>query len=927
MSTNPAFGEVAGPLFKNIWIKDAHGVLIRAREIKDDISPDLALLLLESPLEVSAPTFLQNIVPDTEAQLRASALVAFGYTQDCNQPKLWRYEIARRILLTSYRQSERTMTQMQLSGGLGRGASGGPVLLRQGSNWLYLGTIYLGGERAATSRLLMSDTVIEFLLRHGISEFRRVDASWALERQTKIPSHSDDESVSAKTKQREGTLPTLCEPKETDRCNSRKPTTDKASGNLPSNRQTFVGREKQIEDLELLVAQASMRLLTISGPGGVGKTALALRLADLMMVRGSDEIWFITLAPIEDPALIWTAIAQSINIQEMPGCSLSSAVTTDLADRSAILILDNFEHLLAGVNIVSEILERAPNIKVIATSRQQLGLAGEREYPLTPLSLPTPSIGYPGPDGYANLATAEAIRLFVDRARAALPTFALTSTNAVDIASLCVQLDGLPLAIELAAARTKLLGPAAIARRLADSHDLLRSARRDVDERHRTLEAAISWSFDLLPVAEATALCNVSVFASWFSIQAASAVCAGNEANVDILNVLSSLVDKSLLQNRIQDDGEPAFNMLRTINQFASNKLQNMDDGSLALDRAILYFLERVENSCQNFHENGQEYDPSIIDLDYANILSILRALADRPVDSEYTELRMCGAVWPYWERRGYFEDAYNRLQNALARAAEAPAGTRARALSGAGTMAWHRRSYADAEELHRESLAAFKSINDVSGVAFATNNIGVQALELDDLETAAAFFQEANQLASSIDARWLMSYAANNLGEIKYRQGDLDASLSYYAESLNSAEAIGDDWLVAVQLSDIGEVLADTKHLIDSASYQRRSLKLLADSGDFDRLAGCFERLARLAARQCDFDIMVQWLAASDTIRTGPMRPSRQARYEQLQRIAFSEVDSNKRKEISDKVVGMSVPEMVEAALDNTSLQSNRVQ
>jgi predicted ATPase len=427
------------------------------------------------------------------------------------------------------------------------------------------------------------------------------------------------------------------------------------SGYNPSPGLTsFVGREREKLELERFLSDDA-RLITLTGPGGSGKTRLALAVSTEVVVRFEDGVWWVELAPIADADLVPQAVAQVLRVAEVPGRPLTEAIADDLRDLEIVLVLDNCEHLVAACARLAEALLRAcPGLIILATSREPLGVAGERNFPVPPLSSPE------NHDlSVEELERFESVRLFVERARYRLPAFTLDDRNAASVAEICHRLEGIPLAIELAAAKTRVLSVGQISSRLADSFRLLKSESRTLDPRQLTLGAAIDWSYDLLDEPERVLLRRLSVFAGGFTLDAAEAVCSGEGiAEDDVLDLLSHLVDKSLLLAEEEGDGI-RYRMLETVRQYGREKLEASGDLELVSLRHAGYYLTLAEEAETGLRGPDQVAYFRRLEEDIANFRAALSWTLGRVQPSEglaQLGLRLTVALWLFWNIQGSTE-------------------------------------------------------------------------------------------------------------------------------------------------------------------------------------------------------------------------------------------------------------------------------
>ena len=514
-------------------------------------------------------------------------------------------------------------------------------------------------------------------------------------------------------------------------------TLDARPNNLPLQLTSFVGRESEIAEVERLLGQT--RLLTLTGPGGSGKSRLALRVAADLLTEYRDGSCFVDLAPVTDPALVPAAVANALGVPEAAGRPILDGVKEHLRHRELLQVVDNFEQVAEAGPVLEELLTAAPRLRAMVTSRVVLSLRGEQEYAVPPLQVPDPERL---PTGLPALRAVEAVRLFAERATAADPRFTLTEENAPVVAEITARLDGLPLAIELAATRTKVLTPEQILSRLKRRLSLLTSGPRSLPERQRTLRAAIAWSHDLLEPVERRLFARLSVFTGGWRFEAAEAVCDPDELGIDALDGLASLVDKSLIR-RSEPPGRPArFSMLETIREFGLEQLEAGGDLELVQRRHAEHFLGLAAEAEPHLTADDQGVWLDRCDEEHANIRAALRWAIDHGHADQAQAA--AGALWRFWQQRGHLAEARRWLGETLAMpSGQAPTAARAKALAGAGGVAW----WSDQEAAHafyREALAIERELGDPAGLAEALYNEAFAVAAEHDLDTAARLFDES---------------------------------------------------------------------------------------------------------------------------------------------------------------------------------------
>jgi predicted ATPase/class 3 adenylate cyclase len=513
-------------------------------------------------------------------------------------------------------------------------------------------------------------------------------------------------------------------------------TLDNRVTNLPTQPNAFIGRERELADTKGLLQRADVRLLTLIGTGGTGKTRLALQLAADVVDQFKHGVFFVSLAPVRDWELVAPTIARTLGLREQPGETVLETLTEYLRDRELLLLLDNFEQVVAAAPALAGLLSSAPGLHLLVTSRTPLRLLGERAYRVPQLDVPDlrrPALA-------AEVAECESVRLFVERAQAAAADFAVSDENVEAVAEICVRLDGLPLAIELAAPRVRTLTPPALLRRLDQRLALLTSRALDVDERQRTLRATIEWSYDLLPAKEKSLFARLGVFVGGCRLEAAEAVCdPDGSLGPELLDGLDSLVEKSLLRQRADSDGEPRFWMLETIREFAVELLDSSGDVAEACARHATWTAEAAEGLDVESRTGDHSAFLARVDDEYANVREAI-AWARKGGEEELL-LSLATALWGFWSARGNGAEGRRALEDALELSDRRPA----RALLGLCTLRILSGSSEDLRAAAQEALAACEDLGDDYSLAQAWNLVGrVEGSLMGSLGTAEEAWRQA---------------------------------------------------------------------------------------------------------------------------------------------------------------------------------------
>ena len=620
--------------------------------------------------------------------------------------------------------------------------------------------------------------------------------------------------------------------------------------NIPVPRTGFVGREKEVAVVKGLLLRQDVRLVTITGPGGIGKTRLAVEVASGLAESFRGGIHFVPLSPLSDPGLITSVIVQTLGIREVGGQSALEILKKNLHDflRAPMLfLLDNFEHLIQAAPTVAELLAISPNLKILVTSRAALHVYGEYEFPVPTLAVPD-SRSMPSVEA---LSQYPAVALFVQRAAAANPDFVLSPQNAPAVTEICARLDGLPLAIELAAARVKVLSPSSMRTRLASRLQFLTGGARDLPQRQKTLRAAIDWSYDLLNAAEQKLFRRLSVFVGGCTLEGVEAVCnTKSDLDLDLLEGMASLVDKSLLQQVEQMDGESRFVMLETIREYAREKLEaSLEGASTKRAHAAYCLVLAEEEATEQSAAEGTEWLERF-GLEHDNFRAGLEWLTETG-DADWG-LRLGAALFRFWEMREYLAEGRDRLGKLLKiPAAAPPTKARARALFAAGVLAGEQGDYSSAEALIGESLDIARQLHDKQGVAVSLNALAVFARDRGDVAVAHSLFEENLALWKELGDQKAVARSLSNLANVVKLQCDYSRARYLYAECLSIFQTLGDRTGVAWSLNYQGDVARDQGDYAAARTLYEQGLAIFRQLGDRWGVAGTLADLGSLAREQ----------------------------------------------------------------------------
>ena len=684
------------------------------------------------------------------------------------------------------------------------------------------------------------------------------------------------------------------------------PSARRRSYNLPLQRTPLLGRAGELKRIEELIADGGVRLLTLTGPGGTGKTRLAIQVAENLAPRFEGGLAFVNLAPLADSGLVASAVARALGVRESGDLSLESAITEHLSGRGpTLLFMDNFEQVLDAAMLVQRLLDGCPELTVLVTSRQGLHIYGEQEFPVPPLPLPAPGALF----SPATLTDCPSVALFVQRASSSRPDFTMTPSNAGAVVEICIKLDGLPLAIELAAARVKILPPAELLNRIKRPLEFLTGGARDLPERQQTLRQAIKWSYDLLTPPEQKLFRRLSVFAGGCTLEAAEAVCdTVEDLGIAVLDGVTSLVDNSLLVQRVSDDREPRFLMLETFREYGREQLAATGETDATLRAHAAYMLVVAEE--ENLQKTPAELEAWVrcSDAELHNFRAASHWLIGSG-DAEWA-LRLGTALFRFWEQRDHLTEGRETLSRMLAMpaAAAVPARLRARALYCLSVLSDIQGDIETAQTVGREVCRLYREAGDTQGLATATITLAVQAQRRGRYREAVTLFEEtvslwaqlgdaagvdlatsnmahAVKLAGDFDhARRLLegvvasstargdvrgvALALNGLGDVAAAQDDHESARRYHHESLARLRAFNDRWGIARVLTDLASVDLQAGEYAPADRSLREALAVFRDLGHQRGVAKQLESLAWCAVCQSRDEAAVALVSAAAAIR-----------------------------------------------------------
>jgi predicted ATPase/DNA-binding SARP family transcriptional activator len=632
---------------------------------------------------------------------------------------------------------------------------------------------------------------------------------------------------------------------------------------LPVAPTPIVGREREVAEVIALLERPAARLVTLTGAGGTGKTRLALEVAAKAQARFADGVFFAALAAIRDPTLIVPTIAAALELTEAPGQPLLESLKHHVRDRDVLLVVDNFEQVVEGAPYLAELLAAAPGLRLLVTSREPLRVSAESEYAVPPLGVP--DLDQLGDLG--SISRVESVELFVQRAQAADRRFRLNDDNATDVAAMCARLDGLPLAIEMAAARIRALPPRAILARLDERLRLLTGGARDLPPRQRTLRATIDWSHDLLGLPERALFARLAVFAGGWTLEAAESVC-GDELGDQVVDVLGSLVEKSLVRREEPVEDEPRFGMLETLRAYALERLAATGEEPLLRRKHVTFFRDLGERAEPELFGPRQGTWLERMEREQDNLRAALTWSRTDP-DARTNGLHLAGSLFPFWLARGQFTEGREWLSGLMGRPAEEQASSaHAKALVASGWFALIEGEVETAQALAGEALVLSRQLGETWCTAVCLNMLGTAARYGERHSEARALYEEALILSEEHELTWPAAVAVGNLGRQAFALRDYERAAGLLERSLDLHRQAGEGFTVAATLTLLGWVAQNLGDRPRAAAFHAEGLELWIKLGNLWGITLALQGIAALAALTGGPERAARLLGAAESLR-----------------------------------------------------------
>lgn len=630
--------------------------------------------------------------------------------------------------------------------------------------------------------------------------------------------------------------------------------------NLTATYSQIIGREKEIEEVSRLLLQDDVCLLTMTGIGGTGKTRLSRAVAERMLLNFDDGVFFVEMAAVTQPEVVASTIAQPLGIKEESGKPVLELLKTHLREKKMLIVIDNFEQVVPAAPQIAELLAATERLKILVTSREILHVTPEVEFSVPPLNIPQPDDKL----SFEELKENEAIQLFADRARTAKATFLPTPENITDISAICSRLDGLPLAIELAAARAKILTPSAILSKLENRLNLLTGGARDMPERQQTMRGAVAWSYDLLSDLEKEIFLKVSVFSGGFRLESAEFVC-GSSAGLEVLDTVTSLIDKSLLVQKELPGGESRFRMLEVVRDFASEMLETNGEANAARRRHAEFYVSFGETAEPLLQTGQSAVWLERLEEEHDNIRGAMRwSLANEPSMA----IRLAVATRNFWLVHGHLTEGFGWLKAATETGFDPPPALRFKLLNGLGLAARFRGDYETARKAYVDGLAAGREANDKQGIALSNRGLGLVAMQRNDLDSARRHFDEGLSISRELGDKFGIAISLSFLGDLARTEGRNVDARPQFEEAVELFRTLENKTALGDALNNLGAAAFGTGDAHAAKGYFTEALNIGKDLANRITISCSLDGFAALAVEKGELERSAQLAGAAENLR-----------------------------------------------------------